>query len=336
MKAVILAAGLGSRIGNLTKKLPKPLIPIANKPILQHLMNTFHICGIKDLIVVVGHLKTQIINFCQNVHLNKLNIIIQEATNFQKGPLYSFYEGMKAIDTNEFILVPADLYIDPALLLNFLKQSQNTPLSFLYTDQSHQTSLSQIYLSETNQVLGINSKVIDQPSRIHYVLPLLLCRTALFDFIKRSMKLKYSKVIDIVQLYLQNGYSAYAFKVSNPIWFELDTINDILRANTFLIKQATSSHHTLKQLPSKCPENSMIIPPNIIGRNVHIENGSKIGPYVSIGDNSRIESGVVIQNAIICPHSNIPANQQFHNAIFFNSIYYSYNQEERSPLEKSI
>ena len=57
MKAVILAGGLGQRLRPLTGKIPKPLLPILNRPIMEHQIEHMKQRGIRDVILVVGHLK---------------------------------------------------------------------------------------------------------------------------------------------------------------------------------------------------------------------------------------------------------------------------------------
>ena len=54
MKAIILSAGSGSRLGNLTKELPKSLVDVNGKPIIQRQIETFRNNGIKEIIVIVG------------------------------------------------------------------------------------------------------------------------------------------------------------------------------------------------------------------------------------------------------------------------------------------
>ena len=63
MKAMILAAGLGARLKPLTDTVPKALIPINGKPMLEHVILKLKAAGFKDIIVNVHHLGDQIIDF---------------------------------------------------------------------------------------------------------------------------------------------------------------------------------------------------------------------------------------------------------------------------------
>jgi mannose-1-phosphate guanylyltransferase/phosphomannomutase len=66
LKAVILAGGKGSRLGPLTQKLPKVLIPIGGKPIIEHQLEWLAREGLKEVIILTGHLHKEIESFCGN------------------------------------------------------------------------------------------------------------------------------------------------------------------------------------------------------------------------------------------------------------------------------
>ncbi len=55
MKAIILAAGKGTRMGELTNKVPKPMLRVKDKPILEHIMTSLVSHGIKEIFIVTGH-----------------------------------------------------------------------------------------------------------------------------------------------------------------------------------------------------------------------------------------------------------------------------------------
>ncbi|GAG21869.1 unnamed protein product, partial [marine sediment metagenome] len=60
MKAIILAAGRGSRLKPLTDTIPKPLLEVNGKTILERAIDTLLEVGITDILVVVGHLAEKI------------------------------------------------------------------------------------------------------------------------------------------------------------------------------------------------------------------------------------------------------------------------------------
>ena len=54
MKVIILAGGWGSRLGQLSSKIPKPMVKIGNKPILWHIMKVYSFYGYRDFIIALG------------------------------------------------------------------------------------------------------------------------------------------------------------------------------------------------------------------------------------------------------------------------------------------
>ena len=78
MKAVILAGGRGTRLGQLSSIKPKPMVEIGNRPIIWHIMKLYSHYGIKEFIICAGYLGYQIkdyfINYSNNVSDVKVNL----------------------------------------------------------------------------------------------------------------------------------------------------------------------------------------------------------------------------------------------------------------------
>ena len=63
MKAMIFAAGLGTRLKPLTDHMPKALVPVAGKPMLEHVINKLKSSGVNEIVINVHHFANQIIDF---------------------------------------------------------------------------------------------------------------------------------------------------------------------------------------------------------------------------------------------------------------------------------
>ena len=61
MRAIILAAGIGERLRPITDRIPKCLIPIGHKTLLNTQINILNECGINDVLVVAGYLANKVI-----------------------------------------------------------------------------------------------------------------------------------------------------------------------------------------------------------------------------------------------------------------------------------
>jgi NDP-sugar pyrophosphorylase family protein len=79
MKAVILAAGKGTRLKPLTDNIPKALVKLKSKPLLEHVLLSLKNAGINNVIIVVGYLKEKIISyFGNNFQGIKIEYVVQE------------------------------------------------------------------------------------------------------------------------------------------------------------------------------------------------------------------------------------------------------------------
>lgn len=76
MKVVILAGGKGTRISEYTSSIPKPMVPIGSKPILEHIINYYIKYGFKDFIIAAGYKYKIIKNYFRNKKISaKINVI---------------------------------------------------------------------------------------------------------------------------------------------------------------------------------------------------------------------------------------------------------------------
>ena len=106
MKVVILAGGLGTRISEYTKTIPKPMVKISNKPILIHIMKHFSNYGFKDFFIALGY-KGNIIKdyFKKNNFGWNINLIDTGKKTMTGGRIKRL---KKYLDTDKFLLTYGD------------------------------------------------------------------------------------------------------------------------------------------------------------------------------------------------------------------------------------
>jgi dTDP-glucose pyrophosphorylase len=133
----ILAGGLGSRMGNLTKNLPKPMLKINKKSILENQINFFKKKGFYNFIISVNYLSNKIINYFGNGKKFDLNIKYCKEKKFlgTAGPL-SLLRNKKMID--DIIVINGDIYadIDFGKILSYHKKN-NKDLTLCATRQQY-------------------------------------------------------------------------------------------------------------------------------------------------------------------------------------------------------
>lgn len=81
MKTLILAGGYGSRLGNITENIPKPMVTIGGKPILWHIMKTYSHFGFNDFVILLGYQGVKIKEYFFNYHMMNSDFTIDLEAN---------------------------------------------------------------------------------------------------------------------------------------------------------------------------------------------------------------------------------------------------------------
>src|SRR5437667_448480 len=112
-KAVVLAAGRGTRMRELTAEVPKPMIQVRGKPVLQHIIEGLRDAGVRDFLIVVGHHADAVQNFFGDG--SRYNTAIQYATQeVQDGTGRVVDLARDFVGASSFVLGYGDILVDPA------------------------------------------------------------------------------------------------------------------------------------------------------------------------------------------------------------------------------
>ncbi|MEI8233843.1 MAG: nucleotidyltransferase family protein [Verrucomicrobiota bacterium] len=112
-KAMLLAAGRGTRMRELTDDLPKPMIAVRGKPILQHIIEGLALAGITDILIVVGYRKEVVTEFFGDG--STFGVRITYATQaVQDGTGRVVELGKAFAGADPFVLSYGDILVDPA------------------------------------------------------------------------------------------------------------------------------------------------------------------------------------------------------------------------------
>ena len=105
MKAMIFAAGLGTRLKPLTDHMPKALVPVAGKPMLEHVIGKLKAAGFNEIVINVHHFANQIIDFLKEKNNFGIQIWISDETE-------------ELLDTGGGIKKAAHFFDEPFLVHN--------------------------------------------------------------------------------------------------------------------------------------------------------------------------------------------------------------------------
>ena len=121
MKALILAAGLGSRLKNKTESLPKALVNVSGKPILSYQIDALLDNNISDIVIVLGKEKQKIIDYI-NLNYPKINVHFIDNPDYEKSnSSYSFWLAKDQIKDESYIHLNCDIIFSSALLGSIIR-----------------------------------------------------------------------------------------------------------------------------------------------------------------------------------------------------------------------
>jgi choline kinase len=125
MKAVILAAGMGTRIKTITRTMPKILTKLGNNSILDFQLKSLRFAGIEEVVIVVGYMKEKIYNYLENIKYHIPNVkYVFNSCFAETNNAYSLYLALKSMQTkldNEIVLVlDGDIIFDPKILMELV------------------------------------------------------------------------------------------------------------------------------------------------------------------------------------------------------------------------
>ena len=110
MKALILAAGMGSRLAPISDNIPKAMVPVNGKPVLVKQIENLVDSGITDIAVVVGY-KGDVIKELVNQRFSFVHVI--ESPNYATtNNMYSAYLAKEWIGQSPFIMMNGDVFFD--------------------------------------------------------------------------------------------------------------------------------------------------------------------------------------------------------------------------------
>lgn len=157
--AVIMAGGKGSRLKSITNdEIPKPMVPLDGKPLLQYQVEKLHECGIEKFIMIIGHLGEKIEEYFKDGSDFgvKIEYIVEKEP---LGTAGAFYYLKDRIGCDNFLLIFGDIFFD----VDFLRMedyhfSKSSLATLFVHPNSHPFDSDLIKMDERGRVIGFDSK----------------------------------------------------------------------------------------------------------------------------------------------------------------------------------
>ena len=311
MKAIIPAAGIGIRLQPHTLNRPKVMVPLAGKPILEHISISLFEAGFDEISVIVGYKKEAIIDYFDVKYPGHFKFPVQEE---MKGLGHAILYGLEDIDEPVLIIL-GDTIID--LDMSLLSDPKNNIIAVVEVEDP-----SRFGIVETNDE-GIITRMVEKPEEpqsnlaiagAYYIQSQKKLKHAIETLIKNNIKTRDEyQLTDALVHMMNNGETFKALPIE--AWYDCGTVETLLSTNRHLLSKRS-------EILGKCI-NCEIIGPVYIGAGSVISN-SVIGPNLAVGENVSIEQAE-IKESIINSNSKIKNSNLKNSIVGYKSTVENYS-----------
>ncbi|MDX1683880.1 MAG: sugar phosphate nucleotidyltransferase [Saprospiraceae bacterium] len=290
MKAIIPVAGAGTKLRPLTYTQPKPLIPVAGKPILAFIIDQLIDQGINEYIFVLGYLGDKIRTFVEDKYPDISSEFVYQ--NERMGLGHAVWMCRDLIESKDDLII----FLGDTIVLADIKKFIHYPHSCLAVkkvDDPRQFGVVEI------KDEGLVTKVIEKPAipksnnaivGLYKILETKALMAALDHNIENNITSHGEfHLTDGIMRMIEQGIIFHTMEVTN--WFDCGKREILLETNATLLDRGGFPTAHLDN------DSNIIIPPVSLGEDCQIEN-SIIGPHVTVGSNTSISSSIIKESII--------------------------------------
>jgi len=252
MKVLIIAAGRGSRLNELTDDRPKALFPVLGRSLIERVILTSKQAGIKEFVFVVGYLGDKIKEALGNGERFGVRIDYVKNEEWQEGNGVSVLKARELLNDN-FVLLMSDHIFDVRILKE-LVDHQIKGSVMLAVDKKDPLPGDTKVLEKEGKIVAIG-KEIDESNCLDT--GIFLCSPKMFSYLEeeikedraelanaiaRAAKNEDAEIFDITSI---SPYISSMRKEIKAFWMDIDTKEDIVKAEKILIENACKGTNDL-------------------------------------------------------------------------------------------
>jgi mannose-1-phosphate guanylyltransferase/phosphomannomutase len=324
MKAVVMAGGEGSRLRPLTLAKPKPLVPVCNKPVMEHILGLLKRHEIKEVVATLHYLGDQIQDYFGDGSGFGVDITYStEPTPL--GTAGSVKKAQHLLKDDTFVIISGDSLTDCDL---------TSALEF----HRSKGALATLVLHRVVRPLDFGIVITDPDGKIERFLEkpgwsevfsdtvntgIYILEPEVFDYIDEDVNCDWSQ--DIFPDLLLSGKPLYGF-VMEGYWTDIGAHVQYKEAQEHFLggqvnlpldsdQKGVYVHHS-----ASISDMAVLVPPVCIGQNCKIKDHAVVGPFSVIGDNSMVEEGACIERSTLWDGVYIGPNSKIEGAIVGSKV----------------
>ena len=327
MKAVILVGGEGTRLRPLTLVTPKSMVPVVNRPFLEHMIKYLQRHGINDIVLALCYLPNAIQHYFGdgNSYGIKLAYAIEDSPLGTAGAVKNVYEHV----TDTFFVLNGDVFTDINLtqMLQFHRQRKSVATIALTTVKDPS-----IYgVIETN-VEGRIQNFIEKPKRDETSSKTInagvyILEPRVLDFVPKKQKFMFER--GVFPVLVERGEPVYGYQTTGAYWIDIGTPEAYKTLHYDLLSGKVERNLPGKEIGEQIwadgnvdvSYKARIQGPVLLGVRCTVGAGAYIKGPSSIGSSCIIDSDSVIEKAIIWDNSRLGQKASLKGCIVANNVY---------------
>jgi choline kinase len=236
-KAIILAAGKGQRLGDITKDLPKPLLEINDKTLIGYAIDFVKNIGIQDIVVVAGYHFEQMKNKVKEID-DKIKVTNNPDFNFQN--LVSLSKGLEYIKSENLLVCNADYIFKKTSAEAVKKKLSDISVFCSYDLSGDDEDVMKVKVSKNGDLIQMSKQLMDFGAIFTGIcffeskhIPELKKITK--EILENNDK-NITTVENIFNEFVKRGFQIKAVDIGKADWFEIDTPEELAVARKALNK----------------------------------------------------------------------------------------------------
>ncbi len=321
MRAVVMAGGEGSRLRPLTSGRPKPLVPVANRPIMEHIVRHLARHGVERIVATLYYLGDDIEeHFGDGEEFGVSMTYARE--NVPLGTAGSVKNAEAELKEGTFLIVSGDALTDLDV---------GKALAF----HREKGAVATLVLARVPNPLEFGVVVTDEEGHVQRFLEKPTWSEVFSDTVNTGMYILEPEILDMMEEGKAYDWSSDIFPrllaegrtmvgyVMDDYWADVGSLSEYRRAQEDLLSGKVDL-----DVPGELRDDGVtvgpncsidptatFVPPVCLGRNVRIKAKARLGPYAVVGDNVTVEEGANLDRAVVWDGAYVGFHAQAHGAV---------------------
>jgi mannose-1-phosphate guanylyltransferase len=309
MKAMVLAAGVGSRLDPLTASVPKPSVPVVNRPVMEHLLLLLKRHGITDVCANLHYLPEKLTEYFQDGSPLGMQILFEYEEKLS-GDAGGVRACRKFLEDGTFIVIMGDLITDADLTMLVAEHKKKKAIASIAVKRMDDvTRFGVVVVDDNGFITGFQEKPKAEEALSNLISTgIYIFEPEVFDHIPATGDFGFGK--QLFPKLVKEGFPVLGIEIET-YWSDVGTIDQYREANLDVLSGLVKIDLGGALLSKQESGGAQVL----VGKNVSIGKNVTFQGRVVIGDSCVIDSGCVINDSVLWEGAHINANSNVSESV---------------------